>query len=98
MNSILTWAIAGNRAGYATRLLDLPALMSLALERRLADRFVPQLRREVFEALASAARNSVSIEGGFLRIGLARRDLRCRLPAAAAGGWRRSRRDEISVR
>lgn len=63
-------AVAGKRAGHATRLLDLRALMSLTLERRLADRFVPELRREVFDALAAAPRNRVSLEGGFLTIDL----------------------------
>lgn len=62
--------VAGRRAGHATRLLDLRALMSLALERRLADRFVPELRREVFDALATAPRSRVSLEGGFLTIDL----------------------------
>jgi len=52
------------------RLLDLRALMSLTLERRLADRFVPELRREVFDALATASRNRVSLDGGFLTIDL----------------------------
>ena len=63
-------AVAGSREGHATRLLDLHALMSLTLERRLADRFVPELRREVFSALAGAPRNTVSLDGGFLRIDL----------------------------
>jgi uncharacterized protein (DUF433 family) len=63
-------ALAGTREGYATRLLDVRALMSLTLERRLADRFVPGLRREVFEALARAPRNTVSLDGGFLKIDL----------------------------
>jgi uncharacterized protein (DUF433 family) len=63
-------AIVGQRAGHATRLLDLQALMSLTLERRLADRFVPELRRELFDALARAPRNTVSLEGGFLTIDL----------------------------
>jgi len=63
-------AVPGQRAGYATRLLDLRALMSLTLERRLADRFVPELRREVFDALATGPRNTVSLEGGFLKIDL----------------------------
>ncbi len=63
-------AVTGRRAGHATRLLDLRALMSLALERRLADHFVPKLRREVFDALATASRNRVSLEGGFLTIDL----------------------------
>jgi uncharacterized protein (DUF433 family) len=52
------------------RLLDLRALMSLTLERRLADRFVPELRREVSDALATASRNRVSLDGGFLTIDL----------------------------
>jgi uncharacterized protein (DUF433 family) len=63
-------AVAGRRQGHATRLLDLQALMSLTLERRLADRFVPELRREVFSALASAQRNRIALEGGFLTIDL----------------------------
>lgn len=63
-------AIAASRAGQSARLLDLRALVSLTLERRLADRFVPELRREVFAALATAPRNTVSLEGGFLRIDL----------------------------
>lgn len=63
-------AVAGSRGGYSTRLLDLHALMSLTLERRLADRFVPELRRELFSALADAPRNTVSLDGGFLRIDL----------------------------
>ena len=62
--------VTGWRAGRATRLLDLLALMSLTLERRLANRFVPELRREVFDALATAPRTSVSLEGGFLTIDL----------------------------
>lgn len=57
------------KEGYATRLLDLRGLMSLALERRLANRFVPQARREVFDALENA-RGTVSLEGGFLKIDL----------------------------
>src|ERR1700674_902387 len=63
-------ATTGQRAGMSTRLLDLRALMSLALERRLADRFVPGLRRDLFEALTDARRNTVSLEGGLLKIDL----------------------------
>jgi uncharacterized protein (DUF433 family) len=62
--------IAGERGGYATRLLNLRGLMSLALERRLADRFVPELRRAVFDAMSDTPRNTVSLEGGFLKIDL----------------------------
>jgi uncharacterized protein (DUF433 family) len=63
-------AVAGQREGHSTRLLDLHALMSLTLERRLADRFVPELRRQVFNALTAASRNTVSLDGGFLKIDL----------------------------
>jgi hypothetical protein len=38
-------------------------VMPLALERRLSDRFVPELRREVFDALATAPRKRISLEG-----------------------------------
>jgi len=73
--------VTGERAGYSTRLLDLRGLMSLTLERRLADRFVPELRREVFDALQTAPRNTVSLEGGLLKIDLRepRRELATRL-------------------
>ncbi len=62
--------VAGRRAGHATRLLDLRALMSLTLEHRLADRFMPGMRRRVFDALATAPRNRLSLDGGFLTIDL----------------------------
>ena len=39
-------------------------------QRRLADRLVPELRRQVFDALASSPRNTVSIEGGLVKIDL----------------------------
>src|SRR5215472_6020559 len=60
-------AVAGEEAG---RLLDARALVALALERRLADRVAPELRRQVFDALAEAPRNTVSLEGGLLKIDL----------------------------
>jgi uncharacterized protein (DUF433 family) len=63
-------AISIRRAGHVTRLLDLRALVSLTLERRLADWFVPELRREVFDALMKASRNTVTLDGGFLKIDL----------------------------
>jgi uncharacterized protein (DUF433 family) len=62
-------AVAGERTGRPARLLDMHALMALSLERRLADRFVPELRRELFEAL-TRARSTVSLEGGFLKVDL----------------------------
>jgi hypothetical protein len=46
------------------------ALVSLTLERRLTDRVAPELRRQVFDALADAPRNVVSLEGGLLKIDL----------------------------
>jgi len=60
--------------GNTARLLDLPALMALILERRLADRFAPELRREVF------AKSTLSLEGGLLQIDL--REPRRELTAA----------------
>lgn len=62
--------VAGGQSGQAARLLDLHGLMSLTLERRLADRLAPELRRAVFDAVASNSRNRVSLEGGFLTIDL----------------------------
>jgi hypothetical protein len=85
--------IAGRRAGSATRLLDLRALMSLTLERRLADRFVPALRREVFAALANSSRNALSLDGGFLKIDL--REPRQEL-AASLRALRRARQLVVS--
>jgi uncharacterized protein (DUF433 family) len=61
-------AVAGRRAGIATRLLDIAALMSLTLERRLSERFGLELRREVFDALSAAPRSIVSLEDGLLKI------------------------------
>ena len=60
-------AVAGEEGG---RLLDARALVSLALERRLADRIAPELRRKVFDALAESPRNVVSLEGGLVKIDL----------------------------
>jgi uncharacterized protein (DUF433 family) len=81
-------ATTGRRAGFPTRLLDQRALMSLALEGRLADRVVPELRREIFDAL-DGRRGTVSLEGGLLRIDLRepRREL-----AASLRELRRARR------
>ena len=63
-------AVSGKREGHATRLLDRRALISLTLERRLANRFAPELRREVFEAMAASSRNVLSLEGGVVKIDL----------------------------
>src|SRR6266446_4834358 len=79
-------AVAGEEGG---RLLDARALVSLTLERRLADRVAPELRRQVFDALAEASRNVVSLEGGLVKIDLRepRREL-----AASLRELRRARR------
>ncbi len=63
-------AVPGALGGQPSRLLDLQALMSLAVERRLANRFAPELRREVVDAMARAPRNLVTLEGGLVRIDL----------------------------
>jgi uncharacterized protein (DUF433 family) len=75
------------------RLLDARALVSLALERRLADRVAPELLRQVFEALASSPRNTVSLEGGLVTIDL--REPR-REVASSLRDLRRARRLVIS--
>ena len=83
-------AVAGEEGG---RLLDARALVSLALERRLADRVAPELRRQVFDALASSPRNTVSLEGGLVKIDL--REPR-REVATSLRDLRRARRLVIS--
>jgi len=60
-------AVPGEEGG---RLLDARALVSLSLERRLSDRIAPELRRQVFDALAGSPRNVVSLEGGLVKIDL----------------------------
>jgi uncharacterized protein (DUF433 family) len=80
-------AVAGEEGG---RLLDARALVSLSIERRLSDRIAtPELRRKVFDALAEAPRNVVSLEGGLLKIDL--REPR-RALAASLRDLRRARR------
>ena len=75
------------------RLLDARALVSLSIERRLSDRIAPELRRKVFDALADAPHNMVSLEGGLLKIDLRqpRREL-----AASLRDLRRARRIVVS--
>jgi len=60
-------AVAGEEGA---RLLDARALVSLSVERRLSDRIAPELRRQVFDALAGSPRNVVSLEGGLIKIDL----------------------------
>jgi len=85
--------VAAQRAGRTTRLLDARALVSLAVERRLADRIAPELRRKLFDALAEAPRNVVVLEGGLLKVDLRepRREL-----AASLRDLRRARRLAVS--
>jgi uncharacterized protein (DUF433 family) len=84
-------AVAGEEGG---RLLDARALMSLSIERRLSDRIAtPELRRRVFDALAAAPRNEISLEGGLIKIDLRepRREL-----ATSMRDLRRARRMVVS--
>jgi uncharacterized protein (DUF433 family) len=83
-------AVAGEEGG---RLLNARALVSLSLERRLSDRFAPELRRQVFDALAESSRYVVSLEGGLVKIDLRepRREL-----ATSLRELRRARRLVIS--
>jgi uncharacterized protein (DUF433 family) len=83
-------AVAGEEG---VRLLDARALVSLALERRLADRVAPELRRQVFDALGESPRSVVSLKGGLVKIDLRepRREL-----ATSLRELRRARRLVIS--
>jgi uncharacterized protein (DUF433 family) len=83
-------AVPGEGGG---RLLNARALVTLSLERRLADRVAPELRRKVFDALADTAGNLISLEGGLLKIDL--RELRREL-AASLRDLRRARRLVVS--
>ena len=84
-------AVSGEEGG---RLLDARALVSLSIECRLSDRLTtPELRRKVFDALADAPRNTVSLEGGLIKIDL--REPR-RALAASLRDLRRARRLVIS--
>src|SRR5215212_3899755 len=85
--------VSGEDAGRPTRLLDARALVSLTLEKRLADRLAPELRRKLFDALAVSPRRIVSLEGGLLKIDLRepRREL-----ATSLRELRRARRLVVS--
>jgi uncharacterized protein (DUF433 family) len=63
-------AVQGKKGEHGTRLLDRRALVSLALERRIGNRFVPEMRRQVFEALSRSTGNVLSLEGGVIKIDL----------------------------
>src|SRR6516164_10640456 len=84
-------AVPGEGGG---RLLDARVLMSLSIERRLASGIAtPELRRKVFDALAEAPRNALSLEGGLIKIDL--REPR-RALAASLRDLRRARRLAVS--
>ena len=84
-------AVSGDEGG---RLLDARALVSLSIEQRLSDRLAtPELRRRVYDALADAPRNTVSLEGGLIKIDL--REPR-RALAASLRDLRRARRAVVS--
>ena len=84
-------AVPGDEGG---RLLDARALVSLSIEQRLSDRLAtPELRRRVFDTLADAPRNVVSLEGGLIKIDL--REPR-RALAASLRDLRRARRLVVS--
>lgn len=84
-------AVPGEEGG---RLLDARALVSLSIERRLsASIATPELRRKVFDALAQTPRNTVSLEGGLIKIDL--REPR-RALAAALRELRRARQLVVS--
>jgi uncharacterized protein (DUF433 family) len=66
------------------RLLDQRALLALVLEYRLANRFFPELRRRLFDALAASPRKAVlSLDEGLVKVDLQepRRDLAASLRA-----------------
>jgi uncharacterized protein (DUF433 family) len=84
-------AVPGEEGG---RRLDARALVSLSIERRLpASIATLELRRKVFDALAEDPRNSVSLEGGLIKIDL--REPR-RALAASLRDLRRARRLVVS--
>jgi len=92
-NAIDRNTVSAVPAEEGVRLLDARALVSLSIERRLSDRIAPELRRKVFDALADAPRDVVSLEGGLIKIDLRqpRREI-----AASMRDLRRARRMVVS--
>jgi uncharacterized protein (DUF433 family) len=71
-------AVVRSGIGDSGRFLDQRGLLALALEYRLANRFFPELRRRLFDALASSPRKAVlSVDEGLVKVDLQqpRRDL-----------------------
>ncbi len=75
-----TPTMPGKWAGNAKRLLDLRALMLLMLERRYANHFKLELRRELVNALETSTSKKISLKKGFVTIDL--RELRRELAAS----------------
>lgn len=65
-----TPVISGKWTGNAKRLFDLRALMLLTLERRFANRFRPDVRRELVDALETSTHNKIFLKKGSLTIDL----------------------------
>ena len=71
-------AVVRSATGDSGRFLDQRALLALTLEYRLANRFFPELRRRLFDALATSSRRAVlSLDEGLVKVDLQqpRRDL-----------------------
>jgi uncharacterized protein (DUF433 family) len=71
-------AVVRSGTSESGRFLDQRGLLALALEYRLANRFFPELRRRLFDALANSPRKAVlSVDEGLVKVDLQqpRRDL-----------------------
>ena len=80
-------AVASEGGG---RLLDARALLSLSIERRLADGIAPELRRKIFDAWRSAQAMSLRSKAGCSKLIFASRGARWRdrcATCAKPGGW-----------
>jgi uncharacterized protein (DUF433 family) len=77
-------AVVRSGTSGAGRFLNQRALLALALESRLANRFFPEVRRRLFdELMASPRRDVLSVDEGLLKVDLqgTRRDLAASLRA-----------------
>jgi hypothetical protein len=80
-------AVVRSGTSDSSRFLDQRGLLALALEYRLANRFFPELRRRLFDALASSRRKAVlSVDEGLVKVDLQRR--RCPGSGATPSGSR----------
>jgi len=71
VNNAIDKKIICSPTGTPARVLTLGSLLALILERRLADRFTPELRRTLYNALANAnPRQAITLEGDLLTIDL----------------------------